>query len=259
MRVIRSRDNALYRSLVKVGSSPRERKRAGLTLLDGEHLVEAWRDYGMAPVEVLAASESAMERAELRGLVESTPARARLVLADALLRQLSQLATPPGVMAAVHTPPPPPLPAEVGDGVFFEGIQDPGNLGSMLRSALAAGVTDVFLSPGAAQAWSPKVLRAGMGAHFRLSIHEGVDLAELVRRARGAVIATEPEAPASLYEADLRRPVLWLFGNEGAGLTEHAAGLAAERVSIPMPGPAESLNLAAAVAVCLFEQARQRR
>jgi len=107
-------------------------------------------------------------------------------------------------------------------------------------------------------AWSPKVIRAGMGAHFFLSIFEGVDVDEYAHSFRGSMVAMEPRARASLYELDLRGPVAWVFGNEGAGLSEGARRLAAHRVRIPMPGPAESLNVAAAVAICLFEQIRQR-
>jgi len=258
MRVVRSRDNPAFRSLLKLASSSRERKRAELTVLDGEHLIDAWRESGRGAAEVVAASESAAARPEVLRLLEATPGKTKLILADSLLRQLSQVVTSSGVLAVVMPPDPEPLPATIDDGIFLEAVQDPGNLGSMLRSALAAGVRRVFLSPGSALAWSPKTVRAGMGAHFRLSIHEDADVAELCRRARGAVVATEPEAPVSIYAVDLRGPVLWLFGNEGAGLSPRAAGHATERVRIPMPGPVESLNLAASVAVCLFEQARQR-
>src|SRR5881396_2853059 len=141
---------------------------------------------------------------------------------------------------------------------FFENIQDPGNLGAILRTAAAAGIPHIFLSKDSVFAWSPKVIRAGMGAHFFLSIFEGVDVGEFARSFRGSVVAMEPRARASLYELDLRGPVAWVFGNEGAGLSEGARRLAAHRVRIPMPGPAESLNVAAAVAICLFEQIRQR-
>lgn len=258
MKVIRSRDNPLVRSLLKLGSSSRERRRSSTTLLDGVHLIEAWRDARIGMAEVVAASESAIERPEIRSLLESTPSLATVILAEPLLRRISQVVSSAGVLAAVKTPDPQPIPEVIDGGVFLEQVQDPGNLGSMLRSALAAGVPRVFLSPGSVLAWAPKVVRAGMGAHFRLSIHENTDVAELARRCRGTLIATEPEARQTLYETDLRRPVVWLFGNEGAGLSERAGGVAQERVRIPMPGPVESLNLAASLAVCLFEQARQR-
>jgi TrmH family RNA methyltransferase len=142
--------------------------------------------------------------------------------------------------------------------LLLENIQDPGNLGSILRTAVAAGVPQVFLSKGSVFAWAPKVIRAGMGAHFSLSIFEEVDVSEFARAFRGAVVAMEPRAAASLYDLDLTGPVAWAFGNEGAGLSESIGRLATHRVRIPMPGAAESLNVAAAAAICLFEQIRQK-
>src|SRR6266852_8754427 len=100
-------------------------------------------------------------------------------------------------------------------------------------------------------------IRAAMGAHFFISIFEGVEFDEFGSSFRGSVVAMEPRAQASLYELDLHGSVAWVFGNEGAGLSEGALRLATHRVRIPMPGPAESLNVAAAVAICLFEQVRQ--
>jgi TrmH family RNA methyltransferase len=257
-KLVSSRDNPLVKSLLKLAASSRERRRCATTLLDGVHLIEAYRDARLGAVEVLAATECAMQRPEVKALLESTPARAKAILAEPLLKHVSQVVSSAGVLAAVRTPDPGPLPERVDDGIFLEQVQDPGNLGSVLRSALAAGIGRLFLSPGCVLAWSPKVVRAGMGAHFRLRIHENVDIGELAARARGALIATEPEAARTLYESDLRGPVVWLFGNEAAGLSERAAGAAQTRLRIPMPGPAESLNLAACVAVCLFEQVRQR-
>ncbi len=255
---VSSRDNALYKTLVRLGSSTRVRRSSGRTLIEGEHLIEAWRDAKLGEAELNVAAESTLELPALRELFESTPARTRAVLADRLLAQLSQVVSSAGLIAVIRTPEPLPVPESVGDAVLLEGVQDPGNLGSLLRSALGAGITDVFLSPGTVAAWSPKVVRAGMGAHFGLRIRENADVASVARRAIGLIVATQADAAGNLYETDLRRPVLWLFGNEGAGLSRAAAAAASHRVHIPMPGRLESLNVAAAAAVCLFEQVRQR-
>ena len=99
--------------------------------------------------------------------------------------------------------------------------------------------------------------RAGQGAHFLLSIHEKALLTDVSRGFQGKVVATDPRAAIDLYHADLSGPVAWLFGNEGSGLSAELAAVATLRVRIPMPGPAESLNVAAAAAICLFEQVRQ--
>jgi TrmH family RNA methyltransferase len=140
---------------------------------------------------------------------------------------------------------------------MLEDIQDPGNLGSILRSAAAAGMRDVYLSRGCVQAWSPRVLRAGMGAHFALNLYEGVDLLGIVRGYTGKVLAAAGDGATPYYSADLKGQVALLFGNEGAGLTSELRDAAHASISIPMPGNAESLNVAAAAAVCLFERVRQ--
>jgi len=257
LKLIRSRDNPQVKALVKLASSSRERRETGTTLLEGEHLVQAYRESG-GEAETIFAAEAAMAKPEVRALIENTPAKARLVLADRLVDRISQLVSAAGVCAVVRTPKSGPPPRTLASCVLLDNIQDPGNLGSILRSAVAAGIAHIFLSRGSVFAWSPKVIRAGMGAHFFLSLFEDVDLAEAARAFSGRIVAMEPRAEASLYELDLHGPVAWVFGNEGAGLSEGAWRLATHRVRIPMPGPAESLNVAAAVAICLFEQIRQR-
>ena len=255
-RLIRSRANAQVKRLLRLAASSRERRETGTTILDGAHLVDAYcRSGGTA--EVLAASESAWSNAPLRALFERTPARTRLLLADGLITRVSQVESSSGILAVVRTPAIRPLPDSVDSCLLLESVQDPGNLGSILRCAVASGVRDVFLSAGSVFAWAPKVVRAGQGAHFSLSIHENISFGDLRARISGRIVATEPGASQSVFDSDLRGSVAWLFGNEGAGLSAAAAALATERVRIPMPGGTESLNVAAAVAVCLFEQVRQ--
>jgi len=257
VKSIRSRDNPQIKALIKLAASSRERRRTGTTILEGEHLVRAYQESG-GVAETILASETALADPEVRRFFENVPARSRLALADGLLDRISQLVSSAGVAAVVRTPEPPPLPQTLSNCLLLENIQDPGNLGSILRTAVAAGTPQVFLSRESVFAWSPKVIRAGMGAHFFLSILEGVDLGEIARSFRGSVVAMEPRAGGSLYDLDLKGPVAWVFGNEGAGLSERAGRLATHRARIPMPGQAESLNVAAAVAICLFEQIRQR-
>lgn len=256
--LIRSRDNPVVKALLKIATSARERRATRCTVLDGARLVGAFRDSG-GTAETLAVTEQAYADLRIRQVFDTTPARRNVLLADHLLRQVSQVVTSTGMLAIVRTPEPIPLPSRVETGVLLEGIQDPGNLGSILRSAVAAGVRNVFLTGGSVFAWAPKVVRAGMGAHFFLSIHEGVQPEDLVSRAIGQIVSTEPGADCSLYELDLAGPVLWLFGNEGHGISSQAAGTATRRIRIPMPGPSESLNVAASAAICLFEQLRQLR
>jgi TrmH family RNA methyltransferase len=254
---IASRDNASYKSLAKLASSSRARRENRTTLLDGPHLVEAFAASG-GTADTVVASESGYARAEVRRLFDSAPARERLLLADRLFDGLAQVATPTGILAVVRTPDAQPPPAKPETCLLLESIQDPGNLGSILRTAVAAGVHQVFLGEGSVFAWSPKVLRAGQGAHFFLTIHEGAPLVALAERFAGTVVTTDPRAARAVFELELAAgPVAWIFGSEGAGVSSTLAAAASAQARIPMPGAAESLNVAAAVAICLFEQVRQ--
>ncbi len=257
MKAIRSRSNATVKALVKLSGSSRERRSTGTTILEGERLVRAYAESG-GRAEAILASESALADAATRSFVEQFPAVSHLALADGIFAEISQLASAAGVAAVIRTPQQGPAERPVSGCLLLENIQDPGNLGSILRTAVAAGTRQVFLSRESVFAWSPKVVRAGMGAHFFLAIYEGVELAEVARSFSGRIIATAPRAAASLYDIDLRGDVAWLFGNEGAGLSSAARAAATTEVRIPMPGSAESLNVAAAAAICLFEQVRQR-
>src|SRR5258706_221958 len=257
MKAIRSRSNPTIKALVKLAGSSRERRRTGTTLLEGERLVRAYGESG-GRAETILASESACADDAIRAFVERFPAGSHLVLADGIFSAISQLASAAGVAAVIRTPQPGPMEKPMSGCLLLENIQDPGNLGSILRTAVAAGTRQIFLSRESVFAWSPKVVRAGMGAHFFLAIFESVDLGEVARSFAGRITATAPRATTSLYDIDLKGEVAWLFGNEGAGLSTQAKGVATTEVRIPMPGQAESLNVAAAAAICLFEQVRQR-
>lgn len=257
MKAIQSRDNPFYKSLTKLAASSRARREAHTTILDGVHLLQAYTGAGRA-VQALIVKSSAVDAAEIRPLLQAGTAEQTYVLKDALFDAVAQVASPAGIMALVRTPPEPEVPQQIGDAVLLEEIQDPGNLGSILRSAAAAGIHDVFLSRKSIFAWSPKVLRAGMGAHFSLRIYENVDLEDLLRRRSGVCLATDADSGTSIGDTRLDCPVAWIFGNEGAGISSALMEAADLRVKIPMPGTANSINVAAAAAVCLFEQVRQR-
>ncbi|MEK7755198.1 MAG: RNA methyltransferase [Acidobacteriota bacterium] len=257
LKRIRSRDNPRFKALRELAASTRERRKAGLALLDGAHLIAAYRASGGMP-EQLILSDSGMASPEAAQLAAGAAGLSALVLADSLFEDIAQLATPTGIIALIRTPNPGPLPDRIEHCVMLENIQDAGNLGSILRSTAAAGIRTVLLSQGCAFAWSPKVLRAGMGAHFSLEIFDNADLAAAVRRLSGRLISTSGHARRSLYEVDLRGPLAWVFGNEGAGVSAELNLAAAEQVRIPMARNTESLNVAAAAAICLFEQVRQQ-
>ena len=256
MKTIRSRDNPVYKRLARLALTSQARKREGLSVLDGVHGVQAYLERVGAP-SILAVSESGVTRAEVAALLLKHRIEP-LVLADPLFKAVSHVEHGPGLLAAIETPQPA-LPATIAtDCLLIEHLQDPGNLGSLLRSAAAAGVRRVILSPHTVYAWSPKVLRAGQGAHFSLVIHEGVDLPAVASRLRVPLLATSARAPLSLYRTDLKRPLAWLLGNEGAGVSAAMLALATHIVGVPLANDTESLNVAAAGAVCMFETLRQR-
>lgn len=258
MKRVASRDNAGYKAMAKLVASAAERRRRGASVLDGPHLLGAFLDSGHVAESVMV-SEAGIARPEIAALVARCAPAPVTLLADALFDTLSTLESPTGVMAAVRTPPPRPVPEDAALALVLEDIQDPGNVGTLLRSAAAAGAGHVLLSGKCAFAWSPKVLRAAMGAHFVVNIVEAVDLGAFLARYRGTSIALAAGPSRSLYDLDLSEPVALLVGNEGAGLSPELLAAAKVRASIPMPGPIESLNAATAGSIALFEAVRQRQ
>ena len=257
MERITSRHNAQFKLARKLATSARARTGLRQLFLDGTRLVEAYAArFGLREVTLLV-SEHGANRPEIKGLLlKAEPGRVRL-LPDELFTGLAQVETPEGIGAVAALPH---VQAGPSDDfrILLEGIQDPGNLGALLRTAAAAGATSAWLAKGCADAWSPRALRGGMGAQFSLPVREHVDeLASILTDSQRTVIATSPRAAQSIYDVDLRGPVAMIFGNEGRGLPETLLALADQLVHIPMAGGVESLNVAAAAAVCCFERQRQ--
>jgi TrmH family RNA methyltransferase len=258
MKTISSRDNAFYKELKQLASSSQARRKAGQSLLDGVHLCQAWLDLKGLPLHCVV-SDDAMANPEVAGVVARVEAGRGHVTAlpAALFGALSQVEHGVKLLFLIVTPDLAAPAVLDQSAVLLDGVQDPGNVGSILRSAGAAGLKQVFCSPGTAFCWSPKVLRAAMGAHFVLEIFENVDLAALVRAARVPVLATSGYAAEQIWDIDLRGPGAWLLGHEGQGVSPELLALATHRVAIPHAGQVESLNVAACAAVCFFEQSRQ--
>ena len=257
MRSVASRDNAAFKAMARLVASAAERRKRGLTVLDGAHLLAACLDAGITPEEVVLSPAGAADR-EVARLLERAPSARVTLLSDTLFNSLSTVETPTGVMACVPTPRGRPAPPDAHFALLLEDIQDPGNVGTLLRSAAAAGCEHVLLSPHCAFAWAPKVLRAAMGAHFAVNIVEKADLMAWLGAFRGTSVALAGEAKLSLYDMDLAPPLALVVGNEGAGLSEGLRGAASRLARIPMPGRIESLNAATAASIALFEEVRQR-
>jgi TrmH family RNA methyltransferase len=257
-KLISSRDNPVYKELKHLAGSSQARRHAGQTILDGVHLCQAYLQHVGLPVRCIVSSSDEVHPEVAAILVRCDAGQVPCtVLPDALYQALSQVEQGVGVHFMIETPASPVSWALDTNAVMLDNLQDPGNLGSILRSAAAAGIKSVYCGPGTAFAWSPKVLRAGMGGHFLLEIHENVDLALLLGKLRMPVIATSSHATRTIYQEDLRHAVCWLFGHEGQGVAPALMEKASATLAIPHPGAVESLNVAASAAVCFFEQVRQ--
>lgn len=254
MEIIRSRQNPLAKQLIKLAESRRDRLKSRQTLLIGTHLVESAQQAGW-PLEKLLICEGEEQRQEIRQLLEqgSTPA---ILLDRSLFEEIEQAASTTGILALAALPENPAA-LRTGFCLLLENVQDPGNVGSILRTAAAAGVDQVWLTAGCADAWSPKVLRAGMGAHFRLPLLERVSLDDVLANFAGGVCITALEDATSLYRSDLCGDLVLALGSEGSGISAELSARATQRLHIPMTDAVESLNVAAAAAICLFERRRQ--
>jgi TrmH family RNA methyltransferase len=252
-----SRDNPVFKYMKKLSDNARERRAEGKTLLDGVHLIESYCEaFGDPELVIIPEGKSSAEANALMQQLEHVNA---MMLPTLMFAELTPVASSTGILALVTIPKSWPQitpPAEVKFALMLEDIQDPGNLGSMLRTALGAGVEAVYLSKGCTDAWSPKALRGGQGAQFLLPIVEGVDIVEAMQNFAGNTYATTMHGE-SLYEQDLSQSTAFIIGNEGAGLSDKVIQAASHQISIPMHQSLESLNAAAAAAVCLFECRRQ--
>jgi TrmH family RNA methyltransferase len=252
---ISSRDNPLFKRLKKLAGSARARRETGMTLLDGEHLLAAYLDAGGQPhTLVRAASFDAVRFERFAG---QCPRAKAIELPDALFAELAPVASPTGMLAEAAWLNPPSLDA-TPLVIVLEDIQDPGNLGAMLRTGAAAGATLAVLSKGCHDPWSPKALRGGQGAQFVLPMTQAVDVPDWCNQFSGQSLALALAECRSLFTCDLTGPVAVIVGNEGAGLSDVVRDAANATVQIPMPGKVESLNASAALAVAVFEAVRQR-
>lgn len=259
---ITSPDNPLVRRLRRLAESARACRDAGRTLAEGVHVIEAALEAEVVMITLVLRGGASPAVEALVARVDAADSQSRVKrveLAPALYDALSPVEHGAGVLAEIEIPSAPDWTALPGDAVYLDGVQDPGNVGTLLRTSAAAGVRRVITGPGTAYAWSPKVMRAAMGAHFVLDIAEGVSAADAARGFEGNVLAADVGGE-DLYAAEWGHvPTLWLFGSEGQGLSPEAAAIAQRRLRIPLATGVESLNVAAAAAVCLFEQVRRRR
>lgn len=254
--LVQSRDNPRFRSALELVQSSRERRKREQTFIEGIHLCAAFLERGLTPHQVLA-TEGALGHEEVSALWRQAGGE-KLLLTPSLFKELSQVEQGVAIAFVIDTPRSA-LPERIEEAaVYLDRVQDPGNVGAILRTCAAAGVRYLLTSPASAYCWAPKVLRAAMGAHFLVEIFEDVEWPMLEPRLSVPVYSTAARAEQSIWQADLMAPCLWVFGNEGAGVSDAIGAAIARRLHIPISEQVESLNVAAAVAVTLFEQRRQQ-
>lgn len=251
---ISSRDNP---SLVLVRRMLRDpaayRRNGALLWLEGDHLLHACLARGR-PLQQVLLTAQAWDNESLRSLAQQ--AQRVLLVPEHLFRELSTLESPASIGALIERPADQALCLDAPT-VILDRLQDAGNVGSILRSASALGVRQVLALQGTAALWSPKVLRAGMGAHFALQLREMLRLEDL-SVLQLPWVATSSHATAALHQAALPHPCAWVFGHEGQGVAADLATRCALTVRIAQPGGEESLNVAAAAAICLHESLHRR-
>lgn len=242
---IHSRDNAFVKDLRRLAQDTTAYRKQGRVWLEGDHLCRAALARGLrASVAVFSESFWPSARVEY-----AQDAIKTVVLADALFADISGLESPARMGFILDLPAPAALRADAAT-VVLDRVQDAGNVGSILRSASAFGFRQVAAIKGSAALWSPKVLRAGMGAHFALDLIEGLALDDLVAL-QVPLLVTSSHAGDFLHRAALPWPCAWVMGHEGQGVSPALEDRASLRIRIAQPGGEESLNVAAAAAICL--------
>jgi TrmH family RNA methyltransferase len=250
---ITSRDNPLLVRIRKLAADPGAYRKLGEIWLEGEHLCDAHAAAGRVARRAVV-TESAWSQPRWREL--ASRAESVAVVPDVLIAGLSTLESPPPIGFVVEWN----GAGTVAPGVpslVLDRLQDAGNVGTILRTASAFDVGQVIALKGTAALWSPKVLRAAMGAHFNLRLVEGAAIESLDALAI-PLVATSSHGAARIFDVALPHPCAWLLGHEGQGVAAPLLSRCALTVTIPQPGGEESLNVASAAAVCLYEAMRQR-
>ena len=242
---IHSRDNTFVKDLRRLAQDTTAYRKQGRVWLEGDHLCRAALARGLR-ASVAVFSESFWPQAQVEYARAATKF---IVLADALFADVSGLESPASMGFILDLPAPASLQPNAPT-VVLDRVQDAGNVGSILRSASAFGFRQVAAIKGSAALWSPKVLRAGMGAHFALDLIEGLALDDLAAL-QVPLLVTSSHAGDFLHRTALPWPCAWVMGHEGQGVSPPLEDRASLRIRIAQPGGEESLNVAAAAAICL--------
>ena len=257
MKKISSAQNPLVKKLVQLSKKQSFRNKQNLTIVEGVHLAGEWlKTFGSPDICVFLSSSKSIEVKQI--VQKCKDLNTEIIELEAkIYSKISPVIEGVGILFVVKI-------QEnqcvdfCEDVIILDRIQDPGNFGTILRSAVGFGAKQIICSKGTVSAWSPKVLRSGMGAHFKLQILENQDLNEVILKVETPIFATSLQAEKSIYDENFTTKTAWIFGNEGAGVSLELLSKVKNQVIIPQVGEIESLNVAMAATVCLAEQARQR-
>lgn len=247
--IIRSRDNPLLKELRKLAQDNTAYRKSGRFWIEGDHLCRAALLKGLQPA-ITITCESFVGK-DQEDLIAS--AAKVVILSDNLFQEISALESPSNMGFVMELPMDAPIQAAEST-VILDRVQDAGNVGSILRSAAAFGFKQIVALRGTAALWSPKVLRSGMGAHFGLRLHEGVDVIDL-DALQIPLLVTSSHLGQWIQDLQLPFPCAWAMGHEGQGVCQELLDRSALQVRIGQPGGEESLNVAAAAAICLHASA----
>ena len=258
MKKITSAQNPLVKKLVQLSEKQSFRNKQKMTIIEGVHLTAEWLKRFGAP-DFCVISSSSKRSEEVESIIQKCEElnTETIELEAKIYSKISPVIEGVGVLFVVKIPENQSVDF-CEDAIILDRVQDPGNLGTILRSAVGFGVKQIICSKGTVSAWSPKVLRAGMGAHFKLQIFENQDLSKAISKIETPIFATSLQAEKSIYDKNFTTKTAWIFGNEGAGVSLELLSKVKNQVIIPQVGQIESLNVAMAATVCLAEQARQR-
>ena len=257
---IKSEANPRFKRWKKVLENTRSMRKEGITLAEGAHLVQVILQRNWSVNAVLLSEKGINDEAQT--LLDAFDGKdvPVFVLASHLYDELSPVEHGAGIMCEIALPENPQKPTEPVDALYLDGVQDPGNIGTLIRTAVAAGVKHIAASPTTAHFFSAKALRAGMGAHFGAHLYEKVEPSELKELFGARVLAADARGGTDVYQNShwCETKTCWMMGAEGPGISQKALDEADERLYIPIESDCESLNVAAAAAICLFEQRRRR-
>lgn len=252
---ISSKDNLLIKKIVKLATDAKLRNKEKLALIFGKHLVEEAIKYNRLQVLLMDISN----KEQYEDLLQIVQLEEVYLLPSKLIDKINLLDSATDIVGLINVEN-----LDVKEGLYeddcliLENIQDPGNLGTILRSCASTGVKNIILSKDCVDVYNPKVLRSSQGIQFGLNIYRNIDLIDFVNKYNKQLIITTPYATKSIYDFNFTSHTAFIFGNESIGVTRALSHIVNSHVKIPMVEGVESINVAMAATVCLFEMYRQR-